>query len=137
MEVRKSFAKAVTDIAVATPREAVANLLRSMLPREPVRTRPISASPTRSSPTFMDTTDGPVMVMRDPFKPLRPVRARKLRNRVYAATGKRNAARYGSKRYNQLEIVLGHTTTRDARLAGAESVDITFAEDEGYIKFTD
>lgn len=42
MKVPKGHAKRVTEICTATPREAVANLLRAMLPRVPIATRPVT-----------------------------------------------------------------------------------------------
>jgi len=46
-----------------------------------------------------------------------------------------HGARPGSKRARQLEIVLAHTDTANAKAAGAEGIDISFAEEQGLIKF--
>lgn len=43
MKVHKGFAPRVKELASSTPREAIGNLLRSMLPRVPVATRPSEA----------------------------------------------------------------------------------------------
>jgi hypothetical protein len=135
MEVRKDFAKRCKALAESTPKEAIANLLKSMLPREPVRTRPVSGR-LAQAPVAGDA-DAYRVVPRDPLKPMRPVRTRKLRNRSYEVLPTRNRARPGTKRWSQLNIVLTNTDTRSARLAGAENVDIKFAVEEGYIRFTD
>lgn len=132
MEVRKDFAKRVSAIAQSTPREVISNLLRSMLPREPVKTR----SPEAWTPTPAQRSLQEFRAERDPFAARMATRRRKVRNRSYEVIFTRNRARPGTKRHTQLQIVLDNTNTASAMRAGAESVDITFAESEGYIRFT-
>lgn len=56
-------------------------------------------------------------------------------DRAYTVINRDHGARAGSKRAIQLEIVFKHGNTAKARAAGAESVDIKFAADKGFIKF--
>ncbi len=52
----------------------------------------------------------------------------------YRILRRNHAARPGSKRARQLDIVLAYTNTEMARMAGAEAVDIKFALETGLIK---
>ena len=56
--------------------------------------------------------------------------------RFYEVLRTNHGARRGSKRATQLEIVLAHTDTLSAKRAGAEGIDINFAEAQGLIRFT-
>lgn len=134
MEVKPGFAKRAKAIAEATPREAIANLLKAMLPREPVRTRPVQTYTPPAPPQGTMTDDGEVRVA-DPFvtRLKRTVRTRSARSYSYTIVSRVHGARPGTKRAKQLDIVLAFTNTRQAIAAGAEWVDFKYAEQIGLI----
>lgn len=57
-------------------------------------------------------------------------------DRSYTVLNRDHGARAGSKRAIQLDIVFKHTSTNSAKAAGAEAVDISFAEKQGFIKYS-
>lgn len=59
MEVRKDFAARVQAMAASTPREAIANLLSALMPREPVATRPAAPVPSAPAPAAPPSRFGP------------------------------------------------------------------------------
>jgi hypothetical protein len=135
-----TLAEQASAIAAAQPREVFHALLRRMLPTRPVATRP---------PTNVEAWDAAIAAKRaaleargfgkaerqpGPFAKLAGKR-RRVANRSYTILSRVHGARYGTKRARQLEIVLAYTDTRLAMQAGAESIDFTYAEQIGLIKF--
>ena len=133
MDIPQDFAGKVGELSSSTPREAIANLLSALLPRVRATTRP-------PVPIFigmdlgMETTYSP-----DPMRNLARLRSPRTRSprgqRSYTVVSTRHSARAGTKRARQLEIVLSHTDTASARMAGAEPRDFTYAEEIGCITF--
>lgn len=82
-----------------------------------------------------DEPDEPITVSKN--DPLAPPRRRRVSRftKEYTVVSRFHGARPGSKRAKQLEIVLAHGDTASAKRAGAEGVDISYAESIGLIKF--
>lgn len=65
---------------------------------------------------------------------VRRAKAVRVKDGTYVVKRTYHSARRGTKRANQLEIVLAYTTVRQARLAGAEQADINLALAWGLIE---
>jgi hypothetical protein len=132
MEVRKDFAKRVSAIAKATPREAVGNLLKGLLPKEPVRTRapspPAWAKAIGEGMYAGRPEKPPFGAVRDPLAPLRKVRRRAPRSARYVAIEllvrpERSGLKRGSGRYAKLEWLWDHNVTNASECLGMDAVD--------------
>lgn len=145
MKIQPDFAERVSALAESTPREAVANLLRAMLPPQPVRVRSYEPAPASAEAA------PPPPVARDPFAKLmrgpRPLRTRRTRTRAYRVLnpyGHGNHRR-GTWRAAMVEaIVRCEESTEAGALAylernyphlASKGVDLAFAESVGYITF--
>lgn len=127
MKVPKGFAADIEARCRRVPRESVANLLSALMPRDPVSSR----APKSALMAAM-FGEGPQTKV-----PRRSSLRRSARHRAYEVLMRYHGARYGTKRQQQLDIIIEHTNTREAEEAGAEFAFITFAAKEGIIKFLD
>jgi hypothetical protein len=147
MEVRKDFAKRTKALAESTPREAIENLLRALLPPEPVRVRSYApATPDWAQDDKRQLPRDPVR--RDPFvsptmfKKLKTRRPKSRAYKVLNPTGYCNH-RYGTWRASMVEAIVRSTNELEAVAYLADKypsvadkgVDLAFAESVGYITF--
>lgn len=144
MEVRKDLGDRVAALAESTPREAIENLLKALLPRVPVQVRaPVpQAEKLPRAPSPVDTTPE----WRDPFRKLtRGAKGRKPKARGYRVlnhSGYMNH-RMGTWRRHMVEAIvksnseleaLAYLSTNYPHLAD-KGVDIAYAESVNYITF--
>lgn len=132
MEIRKDFGQRVKALSESTPREAIANLLSALMPRVEARVRPAAQPDWAPTPRQVDP-DPLAKLM--PLRQRRAPRTRRAMFRRYTVVSTYIPARTGTKRYHQTKIVLDHTDTRAARLAGAENCDFDYAVQCGLIKY--
>lgn len=147
MEVRPGFAKRAKAIAEATPREAIANLLKAILPREPVRVRPVQTyTPDPApAPVRQDPLTGEVIAMRDPFaaRLKRTIKRRTRRGMEYTVLNPHARLNHKSGTWTaaMVGVALNHTNTAtaDADMAGHvkysdRKIDWNWLTKVGYIE---
>lgn len=103
MKIPKGHAKRVQEIAAATPRQAVANLLSAMLPRVPVAMRaPSPAAMPQGAPA--QAVPDPLSKLRRKLPRRRAVKARS-QPIVPLVEMHRCGIRYGCGRYVKLKLI--------------------------------
>lgn len=140
MEVRKDFGDRLKALADSTPKEAVANLIRALMPKTQVTTRAPTAdyAPTRISPVPMP---------RDPLAPRKMVRMKWSREDMKTITVTypegRSPYKYGTKAWATFQLFRESKTVRDFRMKVAENPDrydagyLRYSSRDGYIKIGD
>lgn len=136
MQVPKDFAARVQGICTATPREAMANILLAMLPREPVTTRP--PAPVQADVRIVGG-EFP-KVFRAPSRRVRKSKGRSYKLLVDPCAAYRHRA--GTWTREMVHCILRAGNTEDAAallrerdLFPGKTLDFNWAEKVGYIAF--
>lgn len=131
MEIRKDFAKRVEALAQSTPREAIANIISALMPREPVKTK----MPFTAQEIYDEIT-------RDRPDPMAKLQRRSARVRKPLPTGKlayvvpKNPKKGKSaERFAQYYGMNGATASYLVSVTQLTASDIQWDVDHGFVRF--